>query len=242
MCLMSAPAAKNPGILEPTTRTLTAGSASARSSAACRPSMIGSPSALAGGRSSTMLRIPSPAASHVTTGSVSPSASVIGPAHRAGRQHVAAERASEDALHVAAGREQQIEVDSGLDAHLVQHRQQVLGRDVPRRAGWNRAPAELAEARLEAVDARVECGDDVGEALAARVVEVRSELHPGEAVACGAKEVADLARIGHPGGVAEAELVCAGGGDPLGQVEHAIRIDMSLIGAAEGDGDHGLAA
>src|ERR1700756_3656901 len=53
MCLMSAPAAKNPGSAEDTTMTL-AGKASAASSAVFSPLISARPNALAGGRLSTI--------------------------------------------------------------------------------------------------------------------------------------------------------------------------------------------
>ena len=49
----------------------------------------------------------------------------------------------------AGAREQRRQVDAGLDPHLVQHRDEVLGGDVAGRARRHRAAAELAEARLE---------------------------------------------------------------------------------------------
>ncbi len=70
------------------------------------------------------------------------------------------------------------QVDAGLDAHLVQHRDEVLGGDVAGRARRHRAAAELAEARLEAVDPGLERRQHVREPLAARVVEVRGQLAP----------------------------------------------------------------
>src|ERR671917_586295 len=95
--------------------------------------------------------------------STSDSRSSIGPHHRTGREEVAAERAAEQRLDGPAGLEQRLEVDARLDAHLVQHRHEVLGGDVAGRAGRDRAAAELAEAGLEAVDALVEGGQRVGQ-------------------------------------------------------------------------------
>ena len=103
------------------------------------------------------------------------------PVDRPGAQHVGAERAAEQLLRRARGLDQRREVDPGLDPHLVQHRDQVLGRDVAGRARRDRAAAELAEARLERVDSLLERREHVGEALAAGVVEVRGQLDPGRA-------------------------------------------------------------
>ncbi len=93
-------------------------------------------------------------------------------------------------------------------AHLVQHRDQVLGGDVAGRAGRDRAAAELAEARLEALDARRRarparwrgpgrgcCGSG------------RSARRPAAARCASRVEVAHLARVGHARRVAEADLL-----------------------------------
>src|SRR5215210_6572629 len=70
-----------------------------------------------------------------------------------GDQRVRAQRAAEHALRLARRLEQAGEVDPGLDAHLVQHRDEVFGGDVARRALGDRAAAQFAEARLEALAA-----------------------------------------------------------------------------------------
>ena len=57
------------------------------------------------------------------------------------------------------GLDQARQVDPGLDAHLVQHRDHVLGRDVAGRARRHRAAAELAEARLEGLDPLFQRGE-----------------------------------------------------------------------------------
>ena len=64
----------------------------------------------------------------------------------------------------------------GLDPHLLEHRDEVLAGDVPGRARRHRAAAELAEARLEAVDPGPQRREHVREPLPARVVEVRGQL------------------------------------------------------------------
>src|SRR5262245_60899239 len=123
MCLMSAPAAKKPSMRDAITTTLISGVASAWSSAAVRPSTIGRPSALAGGRFRTIVSTPSPASSQRTTASWAAATVVSGivPLHRAGGQDVRAQRAPEHALHVAAGVQQLGQVDAGVDAHLMEH-------------------------------------------------------------------------------------------------------------------------
>ena len=114
---------------------------------------------------------------------------------------------------------------------------------LPVAPGGHRAAAELAEARLERAHARVERRQHVREPLPARVVEVGGQLDVvAERVARRREERAHLRRVGHPGGVAEADLLRARRDQPPGDLEHALRRDVALVGAAEGDGDHALAA
>src|SRR5205085_6297123 len=165
------------------------------------------------------------------------------PRHGAGDERVARERAAEDPAHAARAREQRVEVDARRDAHLAEHRDEVLGRDVAGRAGGHGAAAELAEGGLEAVDARLERGEHVRERLPARVVEVRGELERGrKALARGGEELAYRARARHAGRVPEADLLRAGCVQARGDVEHALDGDVALVGAAEGGRDHALAA
>ena len=98
----------------------------------------------------------------------------IGPAI----ERVRAELAAEQLAHRVRREEQRAQVDPGLDPHLVQHPDEVLGGDVAGRARRHRAAAELAEARLERRAAGLQRGEHVGQPLAARVVEVRGELRP----------------------------------------------------------------
>ena len=130
----------------------------------------------------------------------------------------------------------------GLDPHLVQHRDHVLAGDVAGRARGDRAAAELAEARLEGVDPLLQGGEDVGEALAAGVVEVGGQLDPGQPLAGRGEELAHLARVRHPRRVAEADLGAPGGAEPLGDLEDALGRHLALVRAAEGGRDHALAA
>src|SRR5262249_35602153 len=164
------------------------------------------------------------------------------PVHRPRPEHMRTKRPAQQLLGGAGGVEQLDEVDAGGDSHLVEHRDEVLGRDVAGRARGDGAAAELAEGALERGDAGLERGEHVREALAAGVVEVGGELDVGEALARGGEELADLGRVRHPGRVAEADLLAAGGGEALSDPEHALGRNLALVGAAERDRDHALAA
>src|SRR5690349_3246251 len=98
--------------------------------------------------------------------------SVVVPVDRAGREHVRAEWPAEHVARGAARLQESLEVDAGLDPHLVKHRDEVLGGDVAGRSGRDRAAAELAEARLEGGYARLDRREHIRQTLPARVVEV----------------------------------------------------------------------
>src|SRR5687768_13872366 len=83
---------------------------------------------------------------------------------------------------------------------------------------------------------------DVREALAACVVEVGRQLGAAEALASGGEELPHLAWVRHAGRVAEGDLLAAGRGEALADLEDALGRHLALVGAAEGDRDHALAA
>ena len=56
---------------------------------------------------------------------------------------------------------------------------------------------------------------------------------PARRSRAAAKNSRDLARVGHPGRVAEADLLAAGGGEPLGDLEDPLGRHLALVGAAE---------
>ena len=68
-----------------------------------------------------------------------------------------------------------VEIDAGLDAHLLAHEDEVLGADVARGAlvTGERAAAEPRDARVEHVHAHFERRVRVRDAHAARVVEMQ---------------------------------------------------------------------
>src|SRR4051812_28506976 len=165
------------------------------------------------------------------------------PVDRPRDQRVRAQRPAEHALGLARGLEQAIQVDPGLDAHLVQHRDEVLRGDVAGRARRDRAAAELAEARLEAVAAGLQRRQHVGQPLAARVVEVRGQLDAvAERLARGGEELAHRARVGHPRRTPKPDPRRARRDEPPRDVEDALARHVALVGAAEADADDALAA
>src|SRR5262245_33905064 len=92
----------------------------------------------------------------------------------AGERHVAVDRlAGNRGDHQLARGEQLVEVDARGDAHALEHEHQVLGDDVAAGAGREGTAAESAERAVEVPHAFLVGGKRVGEAEAARVVQVR---------------------------------------------------------------------
>ena len=160
-----------------------------------------------------------------------------------GGQQVAAERAAEHLLRPARAAEQALEVDAGLDPHLVQHRDQVLAGDVAGRA--RAAPGSRRARRTSSRTSRLPprarrarwrgpgrgcCGS----ARSARRRRARSR-------ACS-KNDAHLDRVRHAGRVAEGDLLATRRREPARDAENALLGHLALVGAAERDRDHALAA
>jgi len=90
--------------------------------------------------------------------------------------HLAGQAAARDRLGDAAGFDQLLEVDAGLDAQAVQHVDEILGREVARGTRRVRAAAEASDGGVEVADPLVQADERVGEGRAPRVVQVQGEL------------------------------------------------------------------
>ena len=106
--------------------------------------------------------------------------------------------------------DQLVEIDAGLDAHRVQHRDDVLGREVARRARRVRTAAEPAGRRVDRRDAHLHRDDAVRERGALRVVEVHRERARADASRARAPSTSSTcARVRDADRVAERDLVDA---------------------------------
>ena len=112
----------------------------------------------------------------------------------------------------------------------------------PVEPGGTGQPPSSPKRALERFDSLLEGGEHVRQALAACVVEVGRELGAGEALPRRGEELADLARVRHPGRVAEGDLLAAEAHEPLGDLEDALGRHLALVGTAEAGRDHALAA
>src|SRR3954454_10313816 len=164
------------------------------------------------------------------------------PLHRSRREQMRPQRPTQGPLPLRGSFDQLRQVHPGLDPHLLEHRGQVLGRDVPRGARRHRTTAELPEGALEGVDALLERGQHVRQALAAGVVEVRRQLDVAQTLSRRWEELADLPRVRHSGRVAKGDLLAAEPLELLGDLEDAPRLHLALVGAAEARRDHALAS
>ena len=99
----------------------------------------------------------------------------VQPAARAGPHHLTGEVAADEVLGEVGGVDERVEIDTGVDVHVLEHVDQVLGDDVAGRARRVGAAAEPADRRVVARDAAAEAGEHVREAGAARVVEVQPD-------------------------------------------------------------------
>src|SRR5260370_35941110 len=74
-------------------------------------------------------------------------------------------------------RQQHIKVDAGLDAHLMQHMDEVFGRDIPG-GPWNeRAAPDAAKRGIEVRDSRLQPHEGICQAHIARIVQVKTPRH-----------------------------------------------------------------
>ena len=108
---------------------------------------------------------------------------------------------------------------------------EVLGGDVPRRVGRERTAAEPSDGGVEDGRPGVERGERVRVARVARVVEVAAHgrPEPGDA----ARQRANGARRRDADRVREDEAVRLDLGDLLGDLDHAVGIDLAFERAAE---------
>ena len=131
-------------------------------------------------------------------------------------------------------------LDAVVDAHAVEQVDQVLCREVSGGSGRVWTAAGAAGRRVEAADAVLQAGDDVGQGRAARVVEVVGKLVERDAGRdrC-AGQVVDLARHAHADRVAEADLVRAQVEQPQADVDDLGDFDRPSERTAERGRDVG---
>ena len=131
----------------------------------------------------------------------------------------------------------------GLDPHLVQHRDEILGGDVAGGAGRHRDSRRARRTTTRSCRRRPRARPArwpgpgrgcCGSGRSARRRAARSRA--------AAKNSRTCTRVGHPGGVAEADLGGAASASARGDREHALAGHVPLVGAPERHRDHALAA
>ena len=93
------------------------------------------------------------------------------------------------------------QIDAGLEAHPVEHMNEVFRADITRRARREGAPADSAEGSVEAVRARMKCCQNVRQARATGIMKMKREFEAGEFQRHATDEIEHLPWIGHAGGV-----------------------------------------
>src|SRR3954463_7227904 len=137
--------------------------------------------------------------------------------------HLARKVSSQDAFEPLRHADQPVEVDPGLDSLAMQEVDEVLGGDVPRRAGREGAAAEPSDRGLEDSRAGLQGGVGVGEPGIPRVVEVDPD---GQAEVLRPRdEVAGLTRHADSDRVREHDLARSRGHAPLGESEDRVRVN-----------------
>ena len=151
--------------------------------------------------------------------------SAFGGRRRAGLEVAGGERPAEPGGERARGRGHRREVDAGLDPHPVEHVQEVLGGQVPRRAGRVGASPEAAGGAVDDAHALLQRRQHVGEGRAARVVEVHGEAIRRDRSLQPPRDVRHLCRHRDPDGIPDRHLVAAGVHQPPRHVHDPLRGD-----------------
>ena len=128
----------------------------------------------------------------------------------------------------------------GAHAGLLQHVDQLLGGDVAAGARGERAAAEAADGGVQLGHPRLDRGQRVGLPGAAGVVEVHAHRDARAGPADGVQQLHDPQRRRRPDGVAEAQLVGAGGHRGAGDVDRAGDRGAAVERAVPGGGDDDL--
>src|SRR3954467_12978279 len=83
----------------------------------------------------------------------------------AGMHQFARQRVPDDVLRHAADLDQRVEIDAGIDPHLLAQQYQFLGADIARRLRLTgkRTAAEPADGRIELRHPELKCGMSIGD-------------------------------------------------------------------------------
>src|SRR5258708_19241215 len=130
-----------------------------------------------------------------------------GRSRRPRMEELARQGMADDLLGEAGALDQPVEIDAGLDAELAAEEDDLLAADIAGRrlVPGKGAAAETAETGIEMIDSLEQPGIDIGDAEAARVVEMEADPQVGPALAHGADGAADEFGIGPAHRVADTE-------------------------------------
>ena len=161
-----------------------------------------------------------------------------GPHLRIQRRRDAADRRTADQpAHDIGRRDQFWHIDAGRNAHALEHVDDILGRDVPRRTGGIGATAEAAGGGIDHAAALFHPGIEIGERLPIGVVEMHGEIGHRHIARHRAQQMPRLQGRADADGVAERDFVAAEVPQHFCDIDHRLRLDLALIGTAEHGGD-----
>src|SRR5579863_7339165 len=124
--------------------------------------------------------------------------------------------------------QQSLQVNTGLNAHLAQHVDEVLGSDIACRPRSEGAAAESTDRRIEGTDTSIEGRHDVGKPKSTRIVEMCADLEVGVSMADPREGLEDLLRVGNSDRVAERHFVDASSYHALHDPEHPLDVRHTI--------------
>jgi hypothetical protein len=135
--------------------------------------------------------------------------------------------------HLGAQSRELTEINAGCDAHAGHQISQVFGGHIATGPGCMRAAANAGQARVKTGLARLQCGHDIGQPQAARVVEMTATQRVTRHTAGFGKQLAHLAWVGIAHGVGQAHAVHTQPQNSLEQAQNFVDLDTALNRAAE---------
>ena len=136
--------------------------------------------------------------------------------------------------------EQGIQLDAGVVTHALQRVHHFFAAHIAGRSGRIGATAQTAQRRIELPRARIDRGQHVAQAHAARVMEMQREFQLRPALNRLRGELGDLGGIGHARGVAQRDALHTQIGKALHEAEHLRIRDLALHRATEHAGQRNI--
>lgn len=132
------------------------------------------------------------------------------------------------------------QVDTSIDAAIVEHMNQIFCANVASRAGGIRAAADAAKRRIETADAGVICGERIGQTHIAGVVQMKRQWQVGVMFADRRHKIADLPWIGDSDGIGHCDAFDAHVAIDVDGLQHPFHRLAAFEWTAERGGERGV--